>query len=114
MKMNVLLLGAALLGMAGQEAPTQLASAPTPAPAAASAISYQDALSCAASYQLHAGEAEMQGLKDAKKARFKASDQAAERAQKLGEASGKSPSAVEDELAARLDKALAAPPGRWP
>jgi hypothetical protein len=69
-------------------------------------------LSCAASYQLHAGEAEMQGLKDAKKARFKASDQAAERAQKLGEASGKSPSAVEDELAARLDKALAAPPPR--
>ncbi len=92
----------------------QLASAaPTPqASTALTTVSLEDAVSCATHYQLHAGEAEMQGLKAAKKARFASSDKATDQATKLGEQAGKSASAVQDEIMARLEKAAGRPPSR--
>ncbi len=112
--MKSVCLGVFFLGaLCGGASAQQLASAaPTPATAPPSAISFEDAVSCATNYQLHAGEAEMQGLKAAKKARFAAGDKAAEQAAKLGEQSGKSAGAVQDEIMARLDKAAAKPPSR--
>jgi hypothetical protein len=93
----------------GASAQQQLASAAAaPSPVSTSAT-YEDALNCAMNYQLHAGEAEMQGLAEAKKARYGAGDKALEQAAKLA---GKPASAVEDELMSRLDKALARPPSR--
>jgi hypothetical protein len=105
--LGVFLFGAAAGAAAAQE---QIAAAtPSPTATSASALSYEEALGCAVNYQLHAGEAEMQRLTAAKKARFASSDKASEQAMKVG---GKTASEVEDEVFARLDKLASKPPSR--
>lgn len=109
--MKTLVLSIAALVAAGgaglaQETP------PAPAGAAVATVSYEDALSCAMNYQLHAGEAEMQGLKDVRKGRMASSDKAVSQAAALGEKAGKSARTVEDELSARMDRVIAKPPSR--
>lgn len=110
--MKPFFLGVFLLGVAADATAAQqqmAAATPTPTPTSVSAFSYEDALGCAMSYQLHAGEAEMQGMTTAKKARFASSDKAGEQAVTLG---GKTASEVEDELFARVDKVASKPPSR--